>query len=100
MSGDKDVRGLPNFSFGYGQRMCVASHLATRAMYVALLQLIANFKILKGDDPGLELGDDQYDMFVDPIQGVKDPSATAAKPHLVPLKFVPRDVQKLEEKIY
>ena len=97
---DEDAQGLTNFSFGYGQRMCVASHLATRAVYVALLQLIANFMILKGDDQGSELGDDdQYDHVIDPVKGVNDPSALTARPRLVPLRFVPRDPRKLEVRL-
>lgn len=96
---DHDGKNLPNFSFGYGGRMCVASHLATRAMYIALLQIIANYKILRGDDAGLDLGPDTADIFVDPVKGVRDPSATAGRPNLVPLRFVPRNAAKLEARL-
>lgn len=91
--------GLPLFAFGFGTRMCVAYHLATRALYVVFLHLLANYKIFPEDHQGTEFGEDDDCDLIHPLKGVVDPTALGYSPLLLPLKFVPRDEERLREAI-
>ncbi|KAF5863997.1 hypothetical protein ETB97_008932 [Aspergillus alliaceus] len=70
------------FAFGYGSRMCPASHLASRLVYSVLFHLIASFEIQPAEGEG--------DEIFDPIQGLKDPTSLAAIPKGSRARFVPR----------
>ncbi|KAL4962463.1 cytochrome P450 [Aspergillus stella-maris] len=70
------------FAFGYGSRMCVASHLATRLVYTVLYHAIARFEIRPAE------GQDESEA--DPIKGIRDPTALSASPRGGRVRFVPR----------
>ncbi|KAH9909728.1 cytochrome P450 [Xylariomycetidae sp. FL2044] len=72
------------YAFGIGGRMCVASHVATKALYTVFLHLIAHFRILPAQattDP----------MEADPIEGLLMRENPIAGPRAREVKFVPRD---------
>lgn len=73
------------FAFGYGSRMCVASHLAFSLVYTVLLHLIVHFEIKPAS------GDvNENNSTVDPILGLKDPTALTASPINSTARFIPR----------
>ncbi|KAL1851534.1 hypothetical protein Plec18170_006353 [Paecilomyces lecythidis] len=73
------------FAFGYGSRMCVASHLAFSLVYTVLLHLIAHFEIKPAS------GDvNENNSTIDPILGLKDPTALTASPINSTARFIPR----------
>lgn len=94
-TGGENALNLPLFAFGFGTRMCVAYHLATRALYVAFSHIFANFKIFPADHEGDQLGQDNWRDLIDPLWGVVDPTGQASSPLLFPLRFVPRDEARL-----
>lgn len=67
--------------------MCVASHLAHKALYTAFLHLIARFHIIPAD------GKDSEE--IDPIKGLKGLTFVAT-PKGSRAKFAPRDGEGLE----
>ncbi|KAG0652783.1 3-hydroxyphenylacetate 6-hydroxylase [Hyphodiscus hymeniophilus] len=72
-----------HYSFGYGGRMCVASHVANQGLYMAFLHLVATYELLPADgvvDAAV----------VDPMRGIEDVRATRAGPKGVKVRFVPR----------
>lgn len=73
------------FAFGMGSRMCVASHLAQRALYLAFLHLIAHFHI----EPA---SDEESASVADPIEGARDLKSTATAPKASRARFTPRSV--------
>lgn len=74
------------FAFGYGSRMCVASHLAFNLVYTVLLHLIQHFEIKLATD------DLNYDNeTIDPIRGLSDPTTLTATPIKHIARFVPRE---------
>ncbi|KAF7594580.1 hypothetical protein BBP40_008847 [Aspergillus hancockii] len=80
---------IHQFAFGYGSRMCIASHLASRLVYSVIYHLIASFEIrpVAGET----------DEIFDPIQGLKDPTSMAAEPRGSEAKFIPRIAKSLAE---
>ncbi|KAL4781548.1 cytochrome P450 [Aspergillus varians] len=70
------------FAFGYGSRMCVASHLATRLVYTVLYHTIANFKIHPAEDA--------VEDEADPVKGIKDPTGLGSSPKGNKARFVAR----------
>ena len=66
--------------------MCVASHVASRALYTVLLQLIAHFRILP--DAG---GDSRDQASADPLRGLLSAENPQAQPKARSVRFVPRD---------
>ncbi|TVY59463.1 3-hydroxyphenylacetate 6-hydroxylase [Lachnellula cervina] len=85
---EKETTGISHYSFGYGGRMCVASHVANKAVYLAFLHLVLTYEILPGEE---SLTD------IDPIQGIKDVKHTRAAPKNSKVFFVPRNEKHLEE---
>ncbi|KAL2216045.1 cytochrome P450 [Thermoascus aurantiacus ATCC 26904] len=64
--GDSD-KHTHQFAFGYGARMCVASHLASSLLYTVLLHLLAHFEVR----PAAQ----DTDATIDPVKGLADPTA-------------------------
>jgi cytochrome P450 len=71
-----------HYTFGYGGRMCVASHVANQGLYMAFLHLIATYEL----SPDGETDPD----VIDPLLGIEDVRATRAGPKGVKVKFAPR----------
>ncbi|KUJ11266.1 cytochrome P450 [Mollisia scopiformis] len=84
---------LSHYTFGYGGRMCVASHVANQGLYMAFLNLVARFELSPGD--GVE---DINEGCIDPMKGIQDVRATRAGPKGVKVRFVPREGRKNIEK--
>ncbi|CRG92012.1 3-hydroxyphenylacetate 6-hydroxylase [Talaromyces islandicus] len=61
------------FAFGMGSRMCVASHLAHKALYLVFLHLIAHFEILPSSS-------DEPWSIADPIDGARDGATVSTPP--------------------
>ncbi|BCS17641.1 uncharacterized protein APUU_10469A [Aspergillus puulaauensis] len=80
---DNSEKHAHQFAFGYGSRMCVASHLATRLVYTVLYHTIANFEI----HPASDAAEDE----VDAVKGIKDPTALSANPRGSRARFVTRE---------
>ncbi len=97
-SGENET-AQPQFAFGFGTRMCVAYRLATQALYVAFLQILANYKILPGDSETGDFGEDNFTDLIDPLKGVVDPTSQGSSPLLLPLKLVPRHEKRLRERL-
>ncbi|KAJ5895503.1 hypothetical protein N7495_007194 [Penicillium taxi] len=70
------------FAFGYGSRMCIATHLATRLIYTVIYHTIANFEI----HPALNATADEWDS----VQGLKDPNALSSSPRASKARFTER----------
>ncbi|KAF4627038.1 hypothetical protein G7Y89_g11120 [Cudoniella acicularis] len=84
---------LPHqFAFGYGSRMCVASHVSHNALYTVYLHLIAHFRIhpAEGETKESALG---------PLQRLIDIEATAPTPRTFKARFAPRDKAMLQNYI-
>ena len=69
--------------------MCIASHLAFRLVYTAVLHLIATFEIhpVRG----------QSKDAADPIAGLKDPTSITAVPKAEMARLVAREWTKINE---
>lgn len=67
--------------------MCVASHLAHRALYTVFLHLISRFHILPQQGTDFKQ--------IDPVSGLRDQSLVAAPAGRL-ARFIPRDGIKLE----
>ncbi|RDL40198.1 Uncharacterized protein BP5553_00177 [Venustampulla echinocandica] len=80
------------FAFGYGGRMCVASHVSHNALYTVYLHLIAHFQIcaVEGETSKAAL---------DPLEALADVEGTAATPRTFRAKFIPRDRAMLQDYI-
>ncbi|KAI0004414.1 cytochrome P450 [Xylariaceae sp. FL0662B] len=72
------------YAFGIGGRMCVASHVATKALYTVFLQLIAHFHILPAEDT-------TDPVEADPIEGLLMRENPIAGPKAKTVRFVPRN---------
>jgi 3-hydroxyphenylacetate 6-hydroxylase len=83
---EKETAG--HFAFGYGGRMCVASHVANKAVYMAFLHLILTYEILPEEGSAAD---------IDPISGIKDVKHTRAAPKPSKVRFVPRNEKVLED---
>lgn len=77
--------------------MCVASHIANRALYLVFLHLLANFKILPAESVGQEFGADTVTDDTDPVKGVRDINGLAAEPRVHALRFIPRNEERLRK---
>lgn len=64
--------------------MCVASHVATKALYAVFFHLIAHFRILPADDT-------MDPVVADPIEGLLMRENPIAGPKARTVRFVPRD---------
>lgn len=64
--------------------MCVASHVATKAIYTVLLHVIAHFEIHPTDD---SLDPSSYD----PLDGLLAKENPQAQPRARMVEFVPRN---------
>jgi phenylacetate 2-hydroxylase len=84
--GDNASDGTSHYSYGAGTRMCVASHLANRELFVAFVRVISAFEILPS-----EASEDQSTSGFD-IDGMGD---RTGKPMKVRLRI--RDEEKLEQ---
>ncbi|KAF4119959.1 3-hydroxyphenylacetate 6-hydroxylase [Geosmithia morbida] len=82
---DGDSLHRHQFAFGMGGRMCVASHVASKALYTVLLHLIAHFKILP-EDGALDSTD------CDPLEGLLSKGNHQAAPAATRVKLEVRDV--------
>ncbi|KAI1255215.1 hypothetical protein MGN70_003279 [Eutypa lata] len=72
------------YAFGIGGRMCVASHVATKALYTVFLHIISHFQILPADDT--------LDPIVaDPIEGLLVRENPIAGPEAKTVRFVLRN---------
>ncbi|KAL3491508.1 cytochrome P450 [Aspergillus germanicus] len=80
---DDSTKHAHQFAFGYGSRMCVAMHLATRLVYTVLYHTIANFEI----HPAEGASKNEWDA----IKGIKDPTALNASPGGERARFVMRE---------
>ncbi|KAI1459621.1 cytochrome P450 [Annulohypoxylon moriforme] len=74
------------YAFGIGGRMCVASHLAHKALYTVFLHLIAHFRILPAEGETIDA--------IDPINGLQGISFVGT-PRGWRARFVPREGEKL-----
>ncbi|KAI1086277.1 cytochrome P450 [Rostrohypoxylon terebratum] len=74
------------YAFGIGGRMCVASHLAHKALYTVFLHLIAHFRILPSEGETIDA--------IDPIKGLQGISFVGT-PRGWRARFVPREGEKL-----
>ena len=82
---DENAAHRHQFVFGIGGRMCVASHLATKALYSVLLHLIAHFQVIPVEEkPTLEA--------IDPLRGLLALEKPQAQPKIRTVRFVPRSV--------
>ncbi|KAE9365832.1 putative daf-9 isoform A [Stipitochalara longipes BDJ] len=77
-----------HYSFGYGGRMCVASHFANKALYTVFLHLISNFEIFPGNE-------DEGSIEIDPLTGIDNVNHQRAALRWRKLWFVPRDLNRL-----
>ncbi|KAM5343977.1 hypothetical protein ACJ41O_012514 [Fusarium nematophilum] len=79
---------LHQFAFGMGSRMCIANHLAHKALYTAFVHLIAHFEIL----PAVEAAGDPY--VLDPVEGLLHKESFVATPRNCRVRLVPRNIEK------
>ncbi|KAI6085468.1 cytochrome P450 [Hypoxylon rubiginosum] len=83
MDGDQTAN-RHQYAFGIGGRMCVASHVATKALYAVFLHLIAHFQILPAEDT-------MDPIVADPIEGLLTRENPIAGPKARTVRFVPRN---------
>lgn len=72
------------YAFGIGGRMCVASHVATKALYTVFLHIIAHFQILPAEET-------MDPIVADPIEGLLVRENPIAGPKARSVRFVPRN---------
>lgn len=66
--------------------MCVASHVASKALYTVFLHLIAHFQVLP-------LEDSADPSAWDPLQGLLNKENPQAAPAATAVRFVPRNIE-------
>lgn len=71
------------YAFGIGGRMCVASHVATKALYAAFFLLIAHFKVFPAEET-------ENPIVADPIEGLLTRENPIAGPKARTVRFEPR----------
>ncbi|CAN6667543.1 hypothetical protein TRVA0_039S01024 [Trichomonascus vanleenenianus] len=76
----------PIFTYGYGTRMCAGFMLGNRELYLLFMRMISCFKIEKVEE-----------MDMDPLTGTLDPAGLVSLPHPYKVRFVPRDLPRLEK---
>jgi 3-hydroxyphenylacetate 6-hydroxylase len=79
-----------HYSFGYGGRLCVASHLANKALYTVFLHLVGNFEIFPA-------ADERNSIDIDPLKGIDNVNHQRTAPRWQKLRFVPRDSDGLRK---
>ncbi|KAI0135134.1 cytochrome P450 [Daldinia grandis] len=84
MDGDQTAN-RHQYAFGIGGRMCIASHVATKALYAVFIHLIAHFQILPAEDT-------MDPIVADPIEGLLTRENPIAGPKARTVRFVPRDI--------
>ncbi|KAI0846810.1 cytochrome P450 [Daldinia vernicosa] len=84
MDGDQTAN-RHQYAFGIGGRMCIASHVATKALYAVFLHLIAHFQILPAEDT-------MDPVVADPIEGLLTRENPIAGPKARTVRFVPRNI--------
>ncbi|KAI2781638.1 cytochrome P450 [Daldinia loculata] len=84
MDGDQTAN-RHQYAFGIGGRMCIASHVATKALYAVFVHLIAHFQILPAEDT-------MDPIVADPIEGLLTRENPIAGPKARTVRFVPRNV--------
>ncbi|KAI0173366.1 cytochrome P450 [Hypoxylon sp. FL1284] len=83
MDGDQTAN-RHQYAFGIGGRMCVASHVATKALYAVFLHLVAHFQVLPAKDT-------MDPIVADPIEGLLTRENPIAGPKSRTVRFVPRN---------
>lgn len=68
--------------------MCVANHLAHKALYAVFLHLIAHFEILPAE------GDENDPFIDDALEGVAEKEQFVSTPRGFAARLVPRDVER------
>ncbi|KAF3062034.1 3-hydroxyphenylacetate 6-hydroxylase [Daldinia childiae] len=84
MDGDQTAN-RHQYAFGIGGRMCIASHVATKALYAVFLHLIAHFQILPAEDT-------MDPIVADPIEGLLTRENPIAGPKARTVRFIPRNI--------
>ncbi|KAH7014654.1 cytochrome P450 [Microdochium trichocladiopsis] len=93
LDGDQPATNRHQYAFGIGGRMCVASHVASKALYTVLLHLIAHFRFQP-----CESAEDLFaatSQAADPLEGllVRENPSVEARARMV--RLVPRDEDAL-----
>ncbi|KAI1461872.1 cytochrome P450 [Annulohypoxylon moriforme] len=83
MDGDQTAN-RHQYAFGIGGRMCVASHVATKALYAAFFHLIAHFQVFPAEET-------KDPIVADPIEGLLTRENPIANPKARTVRFVPRN---------
>jgi len=65
--------------------MCVASHVATKAIYTVLFHIIAHFELFPA-------GNSEDPSAIDPLEGLLVKENPQAQPRASTVRFVPRNV--------
>lgn len=73
------------YAFGIGGRMCVATQLASKALYTVFLHLIAHFQLLPAEE-----GEVDADA-IDPLRGLLEDENSRVAPRVHHMRFVPRN---------
>ncbi|KAI1105540.1 cytochrome P450 [Jackrogersella minutella] len=81
---DDQTANRHQYAFGIGGRMCVASHVATKALYAVFFHLIAHFRVIPA-------GDTIDPISADPIEGLLTRENPIANPKARTVRFVPRN---------
>ncbi|KAI5866824.1 cytochrome P450 [Durotheca rogersii] len=85
MDGDQTAN-RHQYAFGIGGRMCVASHVATKALYAVFLHLVAHFQILPAEET-------MDPIVADPIEGLLTRENPIAGPKARTVRFIPRNAE-------
>lgn len=72
------------FAFGMGGRMCVASHVASKALYTVIVHLVGHFEILPAEGAPTTA--------IDPIDGLLTQGNHQAAPAATYVKLRPRNL--------
>lgn len=83
---DGDVVHRHQFAFGMGGRMCVASHVASKALYTVFLHLVAHFEVLPA-------GGGVDSTAWDPLEGLLSKGNHQAAPAATFVRLVPRNAE-------
>ena len=74
----------PMFTYGLGDRLCAGNMLADREMYLIWMRTLSSFKIEKAKG-------EAWDVDLNPLTGVSDPTQMVSMPKPDKVKFVPKD---------
>ncbi|CZT47963.1 related to cytochrome P450 phenylacetate hydroxylase [Rhynchosporium secalis] len=81
-----EVPDAPMFTSGIGYRMCAASMLANRELYLVFIRMMNSLENQKFDD-----------VDAHPVSGNSDPTSLVAMPHKYKARFVPSNSSALEK---